>query len=64
MAPMPEQQAREAIDLLLATSGWAVQDLKLADLQAARGVAPREFKLTPGAAPPATCSMSAAWPTA
>ena len=48
MAPMPEQQARVAIDRLLAAAGWAVQDLKSADLQAARGVALREFELNPG----------------
>jgi type I restriction enzyme R subunit len=48
MAPMPEQQARMPIDRLLAAAGWAVQHLKSADLQAARGVALREFELNPG----------------
>jgi type I site-specific restriction endonuclease len=35
----PEQQAREAIDRLLQVAGWAVQDFKAADIDAARGVA-------------------------
>ena len=46
--PQPEQQARAEIDRLLAAAGWAVQDVKAADLQAARGVALREFELEPG----------------
>lgn len=46
--PQPEQQARAGIDRLLAAAGWAVQDVKAADLQAARGVALREFELNPG----------------
>ena len=44
----PEQQARAEIDRLLAAAGWAVQDVKAADLHAARGVALREFELNPG----------------
>jgi type I restriction enzyme R subunit len=44
----PEEQAREEIDRLLAAAGWAVQDLKSANIQAARGVALREFKLKEG----------------
>ncbi|MBK6864783.1 MAG: DEAD/DEAH box helicase family protein [Ideonella sp.] len=44
----PEQLARREIDRLLAAAGWAVQDFKAADLQAARGVALREFELNPG----------------
>ncbi|MCK7499973.1 MAG: DEAD/DEAH box helicase family protein [Comamonadaceae bacterium] len=44
----PEQQARAEIDRLLAAAGWAVQDVKAADLHAARGVAIREFQLNPG----------------
>ncbi len=41
----PEDQARQSIDRLLAAAGWAVQDVKSADLHAARGVALREFPL-------------------
>jgi type I restriction enzyme R subunit len=41
----PEEQARSAIDALLAAAGWAVQDFKAADIHAARGVAIREFPL-------------------
>jgi type I restriction enzyme R subunit len=44
----PERQARQEIDRLLAAAGWAVQDLKAADLLAARGVALREFELHTG----------------
>ncbi len=44
----PEQRARLRIDELLAAAGWSVQDLKQADLHAARGVAIREFELNPG----------------
>jgi type I restriction enzyme R subunit len=44
----PEQQARAEIDRLFAQAGWAVQDVKAAHLQAARGVALREFELNPG----------------
>lgn len=42
--PRPEQQARTEIDRLPAAAGWAVQDVKAADLQAAHGVALREFE--------------------
>lgn len=44
----PEQQARQEIDRLLVAAGWAVQDFRAANLQAARGVALREFELNPG----------------
>ncbi len=44
----PEARARQTIDALLAAAGWAVQDLKHANLHAARGVAIREFALNPG----------------
>ncbi|MFO1244399.1 MAG: type I restriction-modification enzyme R subunit C-terminal domain-containing protein [Ramlibacter sp.] len=44
----PEARARANIDALLAAAGWAVQDLKHANLHAARGVAIREFPLNPG----------------
>jgi type I restriction enzyme R subunit len=44
----PEEQAREEIDRLLGAAGWAVQDLKSANIQAARGVALREFQLKEG----------------
>ncbi|WP_079417945.1 type I restriction-modification enzyme R subunit C-terminal domain-containing protein [Thiomonas intermedia] len=44
----PEQQARRAIDDLLTTAGWAVQDVAAADIRAARGVAIREFPLKAG----------------
>ena len=43
-----EQQARVVIDQLLAAAGWAVQDVKAANVHAARGVALREFELNPG----------------
>ena len=46
--PTPEQHARQTIDQLLTAAGWAVQDFKAANLQAARGVALREFELHPG----------------
>lgn len=41
----PEEQARSAIDALLAAAGWSVQDDQRADIHAARGVALREFPL-------------------
>jgi type I restriction enzyme, R subunit len=44
----PEQLARAEIDRLLAAAGWAVQDLAAVDLNAARGVAVREFPLASG----------------
>ncbi len=46
--PTPEEQARQQIDRLLAAAGWAVQDVKVADIHAARGVAIREVALNPG----------------
>lgn len=44
----PEQRARQDIDALLRAAGWAVQDVAHVDLQAARGVAIREFPLAAG----------------
>lgn len=44
----PEQKARGEIDRLLQAAGWSVQDVALANLHAARGVALREFPLNPG----------------
>ena len=43
-----EQQARKRIDELLVAAGWSVQDVKAADIHAARGVAIREFPLEQG----------------
>jgi len=43
-----EEKARQEIDRLLAAAGWEVQDVAQADLHAARGVALREFPLSPG----------------
>jgi type I restriction enzyme R subunit len=43
-----EQRARANIDKLLEQAGWSVQDVKAANLLAARGVALREFELNPG----------------
>ena len=48
MNQTPEQEAREVIDKMLDQSGWAVQDLKKANLQAKSGVAIRNFSLKPG----------------
>jgi type I restriction enzyme R subunit len=48
VADKPEQQARAEIDRLLAAAGWSVQDFKAANIQAARGVALREFPLKDG----------------
>lgn len=48
MAPKPEQESRTEIDRLLAAAGWAVQDVKAADIHAAAGVALREFPLKDG----------------
>ncbi|HVS12923.1 MAG TPA: type I restriction-modification enzyme R subunit C-terminal domain-containing protein [Thermoanaerobaculia bacterium] len=45
---LPEQRARQLIDQQLAAGGWAVQNRGHANLGSARGVAIREFKLTPG----------------
>ena len=44
----PEQLAREHIDALLSAAGWHVCDTDRANLQAARGIAIREFPLKPG----------------
>jgi hypothetical protein len=44
----PAQRARLEIDRLLADAGWAVQDVKLANLYAARGVALRKGVLGAG----------------
>ena len=48
MAQEPEAAARAEIDRLLMAAGWAVQDLRQADIHAARGVAIREFQLNTG----------------
>ena len=46
----PEEQAREKIDALLADAGWVVQNMRALNLDAARGVAVREFPLQTGTA--------------
>jgi type I restriction enzyme R subunit len=46
----PEQRARDRIDLRLAAAGWAVQNRKDVDLNAARGVAVREYPTDAGPA--------------
>jgi type I restriction enzyme R subunit len=43
-----EEKARQKIDEALQASGWSVQDLDQVNLDAARGVAVREFPLKPG----------------
>ena len=43
----PEARARVQIDRMLAEAGWVVQDYSAANLSASRGVAIREFILTP-----------------
>jgi type I restriction enzyme R subunit len=43
----PEAKARLKIDEMLAAAGWVVQDANHVDLSASRGVAVREFVLTP-----------------
>lgn len=48
MALAPEEQARAAIDALLAAAGWAVQDMAGLNRHAAEGVAVREFPLPSG----------------
>ncbi|MHB1144688.1 MAG: type I restriction endonuclease subunit R [Thiobacillus sp.] len=45
MVPLPEQQARGNIDVLLEAAGWHVCDASAANIHAARGVAIREFPL-------------------
>ena len=44
----PEQAARRRIDGALAAAGWAVQDVRAANLAARRGVAIREYPLARG----------------
>jgi type I restriction enzyme, R subunit len=44
----PEDIAREQIDQMLMSAGWAVQDAKAVNLYAKQGVAIREFELKPG----------------
>jgi type I restriction enzyme R subunit len=44
----PEQQARVGIDTLLSAAGWHVCNVADANIQAATGVAIREFPLNPG----------------
>jgi type I restriction enzyme, R subunit len=46
--PRPEDTAREQIDAALAASGWAVQSRGAMNVDAARGVAIREFPLRAG----------------
>jgi type I restriction enzyme R subunit len=48
MTPKPEDIAREQIDRMLEQAGWAVQDVKQANLYAEKGVAIREFELKSG----------------
>jgi type I restriction enzyme R subunit len=48
LVPQPEQQARIAIDKLLAAAGWSVCDASQANIHASRGVAIREFPLKSG----------------
>ena len=47
-AQTPEQRALLEIDRLLMAAGWAVQDLRSANIHAARGVVRREFPLSAG----------------
>jgi len=48
MSPGPEDIAREQIDRMLVSAGWAVQDAKAVNLYAKQGVAIREFELKSG----------------
>ena len=48
MADLPEQQARQNIDAMLAAAGWAVQDYKAFDPSASTGIALREVPLKSG----------------
>ena len=48
MSPGPEDIAREQIDRMLVSAGWAVQDAKAVNLYAKKGVAIREFELKTG----------------
>lgn len=54
----PEQQARETIDQLLIAAGWAVQDARAANPNAARGVAVREFAVGAGLSRPVGAGSS------
>ncbi len=47
-ATEPEQRAREEIDRILSQAGWVIQNRSETNLQAARGVAIREFPLKSG----------------
>jgi type I restriction enzyme, R subunit len=44
MPPGPEDIAREQIDRMLVSAGWAVQDAKAVNLFAKQGVANRKRK--------------------
>ncbi len=44
----PEDIAREQIDRMLVSAGWAVQDAKAVNLYVKQGVAIREFELKSG----------------
>jgi len=46
--PTPEDKAREKIDEALQKAGWKIQDTKVANLSAGRGVALRNFPLASG----------------
>ena len=46
----PEQIARDKIDRMLASAGWAVQSKNKVDLSASKGVAVREFQTDIGPA--------------
>ncbi|MDI7268435.1 MAG: hypothetical protein QME96_10610 [Myxococcota bacterium] len=46
--PKPEQLARAEIDAALDAAGWSLQDADALSLDAARGVAAREFPLLRG----------------
>jgi type I restriction enzyme R subunit len=46
--PTPEDKARAGIDETLVKTGWVVQDLKVADIRAGRGVALRNVPLASG----------------
>jgi hypothetical protein len=48
MLQEPEDIAREKIDRMLMSAGWAVQDAKAVNLYAKQGVAFSEFELKPG----------------
>jgi type I restriction enzyme R subunit len=48
MADLPEQLARQNIDVMLAAAGWVVQDYKAFDPSASSGIALREVPLKSG----------------